>query len=50
MLTYFVYHLRVSSVRSELIKHEGVEKTHVACHLLHTSQLSFFFCISEFNH
>lgn len=43
-------YLCVSSISSELVEHEGVEKTHVSGHLLHASKLSFFFSIGKFHY
>jgi Cu/Ag efflux protein CusF len=43
-------YLGVGAICAKLIEHEGVEKAHVAGHLLHAPQLAFLLSIREFDH
>lgn len=43
-------YLCIGAVRPKLVENERVQETHVAGHLLHATQLTFFFCVSKFHH
>ena len=46
----FETHLSIRSVCAELVEYERMDEAHVACHLLHSPQLSLLLRVGEFHH